>query len=453
MRLAIIGIILAIVISGCTSDGGGTTSAGGSVVIKSFSADETSLRGNDKATLSAEIVNSGDSRATAVRIQLLELDLACIAPTCDSTTTQWGLQNGKVSDTVSDLRVSQTGEEAIPKQYNWRVQAPMLPANLEQDYQAIARVSFAYSTTTLKQIKLVTYEEYQRLKDRGETLQVTTAQPSNGPLGIDVRVNEPIRIEDASETFMLVIEVTNLAGGNTFLGTDPNAVLQWNWANLKLTLPTGLSMSDSGDCTSIITTAGLNVELSKGSNYRIACEVSAAAPAVSTDKTVIVRADYGYFVDSKLSAPMKITGRTTYTTIPPGSTPVPPGSTPPTTPGSVTDQEAPAQATGLQVSAALRDPINAGKFLTTFSFFEPSDNVGVTSFEIALVESPIVPTSDNWVSLTKITAPATQGPGSQITVASISLNQLTTYRIAIRAKDAAGNMGTPTFIEVQSGQY
>ncbi|MBI4167670.1 MAG: hypothetical protein HY515_01800, partial [Candidatus Aenigmarchaeota archaeon] len=217
MRLAVLGIFLAVIVSGCTGTSDGSTSTGGSVVIKSFSADETVLQGNDRASLSAEIVNTGDSKATAVKIQLLDLDTVCTQAGggCDATETQWGITTGKKLDTITDLRINTPGEEAIPKQYNWRVQAPKLPANLKQNYHATARVSFGYSTTAIKQIKLVTLSEYQRLKTQGQTLPVTTSQPSNGPLKIDVRVSEPVRIEDTSTTFMMVIEVTNLATGNT----------------------------------------------------------------------------------------------------------------------------------------------------------------------------------------------------------------------------------------------
>ncbi len=460
MKLAILGIVLAVIVSGCTGAGdSGGTSTGGSVAIKSFSADETSLQGNDRTTLSTEIVNTGDSKATSVKIQLLDLDTACATSSCESTDTQWGMSSGKISDTVADLRINTPGEEAIPKQYNWRVQAPKLPANLPQTYQAKARVSFGYSTTALKQIKIVTLSEYQRLKTNGQTLPVTTSQPSNGPLKIDVRVNEPVRIEDASTSFILVIEVTNLAGGTTFLADNPNDVSKWNLANLKLTLPSGLAMVDtSGDCAAV--TNSVTIELSKGKMYKMACEVKTTANIpVSVDKTVNVKADYGYFVDLSLATPITVTGKANYVAPSgggaPGQTGGSSGQPPaPSSGGAGSDNEAPAAVASTTFTVTgQKDPNTAGQFLLTGQFFQPSDNKGVTAFDIIVDKTQ--PTADcgNCASLARITAPATKNTGDLITFGPVSLDQQSTYYVVVRAKDAAGNIGPVVSKSIQTGQY
>ncbi|MBI4177042.1 MAG: hypothetical protein HY516_01615 [Candidatus Aenigmarchaeota archaeon] len=462
MRLALLGIILAVIVSGCSDTGGGSSggSTGGSVAIKSFSADETALQGNDRASLSAEIVNTGDSKATSVKIQLLDLDVVCAQPGtgCDATETQWGITTGKKSDTISDLRINTPGEEAIPKQYSWRVQAPKLPANLKQSYQATARVSFGYSTTAVKQIKLVTLSEYQRLKTQGQTLPVTTSQPSNGPLKIDVRVSEPVRIEDSSTTFMMVVEATNLANGNTFLGADPNDVTQWNRASLKVTMPTGLAMVDTtGDCASIVSAGSLAVDLSKGKSYKIACEVKTTSNVVvSIDKTVSVKADYGYFADAKLSQAMEVTGKASYVVVAPGQTTTTVaagsgGATP------TTDTEAPAAISSatFSISPAIRDTNTNGKFIVpSISFVQPSDNTGVASFDIIVDKTQ--PTSDcgNCAALARITSPAAKSTGDVIVTGQINnLDQQSTYYVTVRAKDAAGNVGPVITKSVQTGQY
>ncbi len=457
MRLAILGIILAVVVSGCSGTSEGSTGTGGSVVIKSFSADETVLQGNDRATLTAEIVNTGDSKATAVEIQLLDLDTVCTTGvgTCLSTETQWGLLSGNKDDKTAlrDLRINTPGEESIPKQYPWRVQAPKLPANLKQSYQATARVSFGYSTTAIKQIKLLTLSEYQRLKTQGQTFPVTTSQPSNGPLKIDVRVSEPVRIEDSATTFMMVIEVTNLAGGNTFLGNDPNEVTQWNRANLKITMPSGLAMVDTtGDCATIPNQ--LAIELSKGKTYKIACEVkTTSAVVVSVDKTVSVKADYGYFVDSKLSQALEVTGKASYVPVPAGQT----TTTVAGQPGGVTnaDNEAPAAVAtdSFTVTNPIKDPNHAGKFLVSGQFIQPADNMGVTGFDIII--DTVAPSGDcgNCASMARITPPATKQTGYLIQFESVSLDQQSTYFVTVRAKDAAGNIGPVVSKIIQTGQY
>ncbi len=448
--IPVLGIVLAVIVSGCTDTASSSGGTGGSVVVKSFVADNTAIRGADKIALSAEIVNTGDSRATDVKVQLLELDT-----TSTASATQWGLISGSKQDNIV-LRINQPGEEAIPKQLNWRVQAPLLPAGVTQSYQATARVSFRYSTTAIKQIQLVTFDEFQRLKDKGETLPVASVQPSNGPLGIDVRVNEPVRIESGSETFMLVIEVTNLAGGNAYFGTDPNAVADnWNFVKLTLALPGGLAMNDRDDCASL-SGSGLKAELSKGKQFKIACEVSATAPLAALSKTVSVKAEYGYFVDAKLAAPIEVTGRESYTS----TTSISGGSstTSQSTGGSGgADTESPAAVSSatFQISVPVKDTNNAGKFIIpSISFAQPSDNKGVTSFDI--IVDKVQPTADcgNCANLARITPPSPQNTGNLLVVGPISnLDQNSVYYVIVRAKDAAGNIGPVIQKTVQTGQY
>ncbi len=303
------GILLVLAVSGCVGGGGGgTTATGGSVAITSFAADETSAEGNQKVTLTLDVKNQGDSKATSVQVQLLNLDLACDTGICPSTPTQWGLASGQKNDIIADLKVVAPGEEAVAKSKTWRVQAPQLPANMKQSYSATARVSYDYSTATSRQITLVTEDEYKRLKDAGQTLPIHTAVSSTGPVGIDVKVKEPVRIEEVSETFTLVISLSNLAGGTPFVGTNSNDATGWKNVGLKLTLPVGLRMAETGDCANLI--AGTTAELVKGQTYTISCEVSADKPTVSVDKTVLVTATYGYFTDA--TATISVTGKAKY---------------------------------------------------------------------------------------------------------------------------------------------
>ncbi len=457
------GVVLTLVISGCTNTGGGsTTSTGGSVVIQSFSSDETDILGNDKATLTIEVANSGDSKATAIKAQLLDLSIktpiGCTAafPACDSTTNEWELVKGETPHTIGDLRVISAGEQAVPKQYTWRVQAPKLPANIKQPYQATARISFGYFSTAVKQIKLVTLDEYQRLKARGETLPVTTAQPSNGPLVIDVKVNEPVKIEGGSTTFILVIDVNNLANGNAFLGENPNDATQWNRANLKLSFPSGLAMGDRGECDSVTGPSGLNIDLAKGKTFRLACEVIATAPAVSIDKAVTVTAAYGYFVDAKLATPITVTGKSSYIISPAANPPAPSAQTPltpspnsPPVPGGGADNVVPNAVTGLQLSELRKqvgdNQLLTGKWLTNIIFIQPYDNVGVTTFEMVIANKNMAgyqtPTEGNWNSFAKVSpSPALVGTNQYVSLNNVVLEGNVAYIICVRARDAAGNL-------------
>lgn len=458
MRFAILGIILAVIVSGCTDTTNASTGTGGSVVIKSFSADETNILGNDKVTLTAEIENTGDSRATAITLQLLELDVKCTGAAVtgcgDSTPTQWGIISGDVSKQIkSGLRISTPGEQTVPIQNTWRVQAPKIPANIVQTYDAKTRVSYTYSTSALKQITVITYDEYQRAKAKGETFPVTTTKSSNGPLGIDVKVNEPVKIEGGTTSFILTIIVNNLANGFTFTaGTDANLLANRDWINVNITLPSGLTMLDTGDCTTITRPGGLDAQLtSKGKAFTLSCEVSATAPAVSTARTVIVGTQYGYFTDSaKVS--ITVTGKTSYIVVPPGQTP-PAGGVPVTpTPGGVLADVTPPSpvkdiATTNPVKETNAQGLATGKWLTTLTFTQPDDNVAVTAFEIVIAKKDApgfqTPTADNWAAFAKYAnPPPPQSTGKQIAVSNVVLDGNTPYIFCVRAKDAAGGLSS-----------
>ncbi len=296
--VALFGILLVLAASGCTGligGGGTTTSAGGSVTITSFTADETNIEGNQKIALAMEIRNQGDSTARSVKVQLLDLDLACLQASCAATDTQWGLLNGQRDAVISDLKVVATGDEAVPKTYTWRVQAPMLPTNMKQDYDALARVSYAYSTETSRLIRIVSKDEYDRLKQAGQLPPVHTTVTSNGPIGIDVSVKEPIKIEEAMESFMLSVT-----------SNDRNKM----WVKLFLTPGIGLLGSGDAECNRlVIDPRGLLAELTKGT-FTIQCEFTSDRPIASVDKEIRIQAQYGYFSDSAVK--ISVTGKTRY---------------------------------------------------------------------------------------------------------------------------------------------
>lgn len=309
------GIILVLAVSGCVGGGGGgTTSAGGSVAITGFAADETAVEGNQKVTLTLEVKNQGDSQATSVRAQLLNLDLRCpvAGPNCEATDSQWGLISGQSDTTISQLmKVTASGEEVIGKQYTWRVQAPKLPANMKQTYDATSRVSYAYSTDTTRLIRVVSKEEYDRLKQAGQLPPVHTTVSSNGPIGIEVAAKEPITIEDTKETFNLVITLKNLASGTVYadnIASKDDRNKLW----VMLVLPPGIRTSGVGEveCQRLVSAPkGYLAELIKGS-FTLQCEFETDSPVASIDKEVRLKAQYGYFSDSTVK--IAVTGKTKY---------------------------------------------------------------------------------------------------------------------------------------------
>lgn len=304
------GIILVLAVSGCQS-GPAQASTGGSVAITSFAADETSVEGNQKVSLMLELKNQGDSKATSVRAQLTTLDLACTQASCAATDMQWGLLGGQRDTTISDLKVVSTGEEAVPKTYTWRVQAPMLPANMVQTYDVTARVSYAYSTETSRLIRIVSNDEFDRLKQAGQLPPVHTTVTSNGPIGIDVTVKEPIKIEETVESFMLSITLKNLANGAVY-SDNIEASNDRNKMWVKLTLPPGITLLGAGDieCQRMVSDLkGLLAELTKGS-FTLQCELSTDKPVASIDKEIHLKAQYGYFSESTVK--ITATGKTKY---------------------------------------------------------------------------------------------------------------------------------------------
>ncbi len=472
------GVVLALVVSGCTSTGGGGTApTGGSVVIKSFAViGETAIQGNDKVKMVAEFANSGDSKATAVRLQIVGPDLNCDVPPCPSTSSdkglRWGLQSGKRftgPSEINDLKPIVVGEEAVSKTYSWTLQAPQLPANLVlTDPAIIARLSFAYWTEAIKQIRVVTASEYQRLKARGETLAVGTSQPSNGPIILDVAVREPVRIDDDSATadFTLSVTGTNAANGNAFLGEDPNTVEFKDLIKLKLTLPSDMKLTDTSDDCQQLIAGTYQAPLTKGQSetqqkFKISCDVSTPKPAVSVDKIVRIRADYGYFTDARLSTPLTITGKASYAAAPAADSPTggAVSDTPPTPPagGAGIDNVAPNVVTGLALSVLSKQlnpttQLTTGKWLTNIQFIQPADNVGVTAFEIVIANKNAVgyqtPAINNWNSFTKYSpVPAVVGTNQYVSANNVVLDGNIAYIICVVAKDAKGNLSPPACVE------
>ncbi|WP_135554305.1 fibronectin type III domain-containing protein [Paenibacillus cymbidii] len=105
---------------------------------------------------------------------------------------------------------------------------------------------------------------------------------------------------------------------------------------------------------------------------------------------------------------------------------------------SGTDTTPPGTVTGLSAGATTSSAV-------ALSWTAPSDNIGVTGYEVVYRTDSTAITSGNWSSATLASpqptgTPKPAGQTESFTVSNLSSN--TTYRFSVRAKDAAGNLST-----------
>ncbi|MBO9605021.1 MAG: fibronectin type III domain-containing protein [Paenibacillaceae bacterium] len=105
---------------------------------------------------------------------------------------------------------------------------------------------------------------------------------------------------------------------------------------------------------------------------------------------------------------------------------------------SGTDTTPPGTVTGLSAGATTSSAV-------ALSWTAPSDNIGVTGYEVVYRTDSTTITSGNWGSATLASpqptgTPKPAGQTESFTVSNLSSN--TTYRFSVRAKDAAGNLST-----------
>jgi len=299
--------ILAIVfVSGCTFPGGGTdTSKGPGVVIKSFIPELDNVRSNEEVNLRGEIQNQGEARARNVVAELINIDV-----------NEWGGFGTIAFQNLGDLlpfdpvakTPGQTKQVAFTK-----LRAPSLPKNVQFTYEPTLRISYDYSTSTIKPISAIDADELTNIRLRGGTLPTKPTQFTAGPLSVDIKTGDFVTTQDQFGTtydiFPVNIRIDNTqwASGGT-VEPEVLAIGQERYpVRVKIEPPSWATFvftgfSGSQDCGSFLT-----VDLFRGSNAEITCELQVISPpTVRTEGQIKVDLEYRYHIDKPTQ--IRVTG-------------------------------------------------------------------------------------------------------------------------------------------------
>jgi len=295
----LVSIGLAVLIAGCTmpGGGGGTAITGNGLVITSFQPEFDSVRSGDSVQLLLEVQNTGQPPAKNIKAYLFGINPA-----------QWG-----VASPLKDVAAKLEGPEEEPPipgemdSVTWDLTAPALQEGVSNTYQPRARVFYEYSSAGSVSIPVLSESEYKMIQSRGEVMpQMSDTIVTKGPLGVKIDARTPVVIrEGGSESFRLVVTVTNIGSGNTYnLAEHANVPTipeeKMNQVELKITAPGAAAV----DCDAM--TDWQVLDLRGGSEGVYNCELQVSGVGARMDLPVTVDLRYGYMQDAVTS--IRVTG-------------------------------------------------------------------------------------------------------------------------------------------------
>jgi hypothetical protein len=265
----LITIIPIIILSGCI----GTTSNKG-VVIESFGTDFKEAYSGEDVEFHLKLINQGESPAYLTEVALMGLA---------EGSERWTY----ISNTCTGL----AGKALQPgTSFNcvWKLSAPELPKGLTMQYNPFARVSYTYTTSTIKSITFGSISELRRVEKIGN-LPSTTAT-TGGPISIEIQARDPVRISGWAVTFPIKINVNNVGDGMVCRGTCEGG----NTNSLVLEIITDMTIEDCANYEEI--------NLYKGKSNSITCAIRYSAREEGPlQKIIEVRSNYGYSVEKETS--------------------------------------------------------------------------------------------------------------------------------------------------------
>jgi len=233
-----------------------------------------------------------------------------------------------MTDTAPDLIPAdkEKGTEGQTYTKVWQLTAPDQARGINQPYTATLKLSYDYKTSAQKLITLVDEAELRRIRDAGESLSMTNAVYSAGPLTVAV-TSAPYEKTAAQHfgydnIFPVQIKITNTGGGvvvpagvggglyggyysSSYFGDAVNYPV-----GIKVTPPSGTSFVSTGgfggnaDCSSGTVTR----DMWKGQDVDVTCLLSVNnAPAYKEDRPLTVEVFYRY--ETEASTPINVYGR------------------------------------------------------------------------------------------------------------------------------------------------
>lgn len=274
------------------------TPASYGVVVNSFEPDFPEMDGGDSGEMYMEIQNTGGSKATNIYAYLYNLgDLTANIP----------------DHTFSDLEppdetVNLPGDVDTA---TWTITAPNLPQGVSQLYTPRVRLMYKYYTIATKNVKLLTKDEYRRLREKnqvpagGEGTSVT-----KGPLGVSISIREPVIIESDSDTFKIFINVNTIGKGSVFnpgiTYSSPTDLSRDDLGKIKMKIDAPGASAVSGKCDAFGNY--VSEDLRRGQTLTYTCELNPSSFTTMTEIPIKVTLYYGYLDDYSTSIKVVGTG-------------------------------------------------------------------------------------------------------------------------------------------------
>lgn len=279
--LLVLSLFLIVLVSGCVGFGGGGVAYGTGVVIESFETDFPEVYSTENVNFNLKVRNTGSVSAEDVEARIVGLE-------------EW--KGNRACGTVDEIIAPNPiyGTQGGTRTCLITLTAPEIPQGLSLTYYPTARVTYRYSTETVKIITIYPTQELKRLQDQGKALPIETESSTSGPISLDIQTKSPIRSFERSITFPITVNIENVGGGVVCLTNECHDSETWNRVWVKID-PKDMDITE---CSS----GWIDVTLWKGKSNTITCKLRAKSllTSVSSKKTLKVIASYSYFFDKSI---------------------------------------------------------------------------------------------------------------------------------------------------------
>jgi hypothetical protein len=302
-----VSLLVVLIISGCTLPPFDDNPKTG-VVVEAFTTDFDEVYSGEIVQFTLKVRNIGSVKATGGFAEMLGIDQTWKGVEGTSINPS----NQEVFPIEQNCRYTTQAISLLPPDpasgieggdyiCTWKYVAPELQPGLYAEYNPRARFFYNYESFTTQMITLIPREELKSYQDQGKSLPVETKSRSDSPIQMDIKVQTPIRTYGSDIEFPVVIEINNVGDGTVC--SDANHCKKYpymsgqsttegpQWDTFDLTIETGQGLS-LGTCRSTET-----IVLNKGESQAISCKITASIPDTISQRSITLRAEYGYFVD------------------------------------------------------------------------------------------------------------------------------------------------------------
>lgn len=301
-KIAILALIAVVILSsGCIEqlpfgpEEEAPTSQG--VIVSSLQPDFPEMETGENADIYMEIKNNGGIKATGVYAYVYNLGDLGVDP--DST----GFNDLEPPDEAMNV----PGDIDT---HTWTIDTNDvdLPQGVSRTYDPKVRLMYTYHTIANKEIKLLTKDEYRRLRQKNQVPSGAGATSvTKGPLSVTISTREPVIIEDNEDTLKLFVTVNSLGAGSVFSsGANYQRVQDLSddvLDKLKMRIEAPGTSEEEEECGVLDNTGNSfqDVDLRRGKTLTYTCELNPDSFTTMTEIPVKVVLKYGYMKDYSTS--------------------------------------------------------------------------------------------------------------------------------------------------------